>query len=336
MSGGSGWVVRVLADGPAAGAFEAAIEEGADAVSSFETEPGGLWRIEAYCRDAPDMTALETRLDLAAAGIGVARPLLEIEELRDIDWVAENQASFPPLQVARFFIHGSHVTDPPPAGSIPLLVDAGAAFGTGEHATTKGCLLAIETLARRKRGGRLATAATEVGGVRRRWTRPHSSRPRPGLTAADAGSSARRRRPRPLDVGCGTGVLAMAMARRMGVSALGTDIHADSVRVARTNAVINGLSPLGGRTRVRFAVANCVHHPALSGQYDPIVANILAGPLCALAPSLKRRLRPGGRVVLSGLLGWQEARVLSAYRRVGLRLKLRIAIDGWHTLVLGR
>jgi len=338
VSGGSGWVVRVLADGPAAGAFEAAIEDGADAVSSFETEPGGLWRIEAYCRDAPDMAALETRLDLAAAGIGVARPLLEIEELRDVDWVAENQASFPPLQVARFFIHGSHVIDRPPAGSIPLLVDAGAAFGTGEHATTKGCLLAIEWLARRRR--RLARGAAGIGVAgprvaRRGWTRPHPSRPLPSAPT-EAGPSSARRRPRPLDVGCGTGVLAMAMARRMGVPVLGTDIHADSVRVARRNAVINGLSPLAGRVGVRFAVANGVDHPVLAGRYDPIVANILAGPLCALAPSLKRRLRPGGRIVLSGLLGWQETRVLSAYRRVGLRLKLRIAIDGWHTLVMGR
>lgn len=290
---GQGWVVRVLADGPAAGAFETAIEDGADAVSSFEIAPGGAWRIEAYCRDRPDRGRLETRLALAAAGASVAVPRLLVEALRDVDWVAENQASFPPLRIGRFFIHGSHVTDPPPAGSIPLLIDAGAAFGTGEHATTQGCLLAIEQ------------------------------------------ESRRRGRRRPLDVGCGTGVLAMALARRLGVAVLGTDLHADSVRVARVNARRNRLSPLAGGARVRFEVADGVRHRAVRGRHDIIVANILAGPLCALAPALRRRLQPGGRLILSGLLAWQEARVLSAYRQVGIRLRTRHRIDGWSTLVLG-
>ena len=69
----------------------------------------------------------------------------------DIDWVAENQRSFPPLSIGRFHVRGSHVEGPSPPGSWTIELDAGIAFGSGEHATTRGCLLAIEAAARRRR-----------------------------------------------------------------------------------------------------------------------------------------------------------------------------------------
>ena len=56
-----------------------------------------------------------------------------------------------PQPIGRFWVHGSHVDEPPPAGALPILLDAGHAFGSGEHATTQGCLLALERLARRRR-----------------------------------------------------------------------------------------------------------------------------------------------------------------------------------------
>jgi len=64
--------------------------------------------------------------------------------------VAENQCSFPPLAIGRFFVRGSHVTLPSPPGSWPIRLDAGIAFGSGEHATTRGCLLAIAAAAKRR------------------------------------------------------------------------------------------------------------------------------------------------------------------------------------------
>lgn len=66
--------------------------------------------------------------------------------LRDIDWVTKVQKDFPPFMVGRCYIYGSHAEQPIPANSIPLKIDAAAAFGTGEHDTTAGCLLALQWL----------------------------------------------------------------------------------------------------------------------------------------------------------------------------------------------
>jgi len=66
--------------------------------------------------------------------------------LRDIDWVTQVQKDFPPFMVGRCYIYGSHAEQPIPANSIPLKIDAAAAFGTGEHDTTAGCLVALQQL----------------------------------------------------------------------------------------------------------------------------------------------------------------------------------------------
>ena len=70
-------------------------------------------------------------------------PVLHEVRLRDINWAEQVQKDFPPFTVARFYVHGSHVEGVPPRNRFPLLIDAAAAFGTGEHATTAGCLRAL-------------------------------------------------------------------------------------------------------------------------------------------------------------------------------------------------
>jgi ribosomal protein L11 methyltransferase len=64
------------------------------------------------------------------------------------DWLAENRAAFPPLHIGRFWVYGSHVTTPRPAASLPLLIDAALAFGSGTHPTTEGCLRAMQMIRR--------------------------------------------------------------------------------------------------------------------------------------------------------------------------------------------
>ncbi len=70
-------------------------------------------------------------------------------KLADIDWVTQVQKDFPPFKLGNFYVYGSHAKDTVPKNVHPLLVDAVAAFGTGEHATTAGCLLALEELKRK-------------------------------------------------------------------------------------------------------------------------------------------------------------------------------------------
>ena len=148
----------------AALAVAAALDQLAGAVSAFEAaESGPLWRVEAYPR-APILDAeLEVRLALAAAGAGGRLVQIVEERLPERDWLAENRRAFPPLRIGRFFVHGSHWKGRVPAGAIAVEIDAATAFGTGEHPSTRGVLLALDGLARRRRFRRPLDIGTGSG-----------------------------------------------------------------------------------------------------------------------------------------------------------------------------
>src|SRR4029077_2348894 len=78
-------------------------------------------------------------------------------------WSGENRRAFPPLRIGGFFLHGSHWQGRAPAGAIAIEIDAATAFGTGEHPSTRGCLLALDSLARRRRFGRPLDIGTGSG-----------------------------------------------------------------------------------------------------------------------------------------------------------------------------
>ena len=134
-----------------------------------------------------------------------------------------------------------------------------------------------------------------------------------------------------LDLGTGSGVLAVALAKRMHAMVTASDIDPVAVTVARENARLNGI---GGA--VRIVTAAGFNHPLVRGgaPYDLIAANILAGPLVALAPALRRALVPGGVAILSGILVDQRRRIVAAYRGQGLILREAITLGEWVTLVL--
>ena len=134
-----------------------------------------------------------------------------------------------------------------------------------------------------------------------------------------------------LDVGTGSGVLAIGLAKRAHARVTASDIDPVAVKVARENVRLNGVARF-----VRTLVATGLNHAAIETRapYDLIVANILAGPLVALAPAIRRHLAPGGTVILSGLLIEQRRRVAAAYRGQGLRSSDTIVRDEWATLVL--
>ena len=150
----------------------AALDEVAGAVAAFETREAegaatALWRIEAY-PGAPGLdAALEVRLALTAAAAGGRLVHIVEERLPERDWLAENRQAFPPLRIGRFLVHGSHWPgpgDPPrPAGAIAIEIDAATAFGTGEHPSTRGCLLALNSLALRRRFERPLDIGTGSG-----------------------------------------------------------------------------------------------------------------------------------------------------------------------------
>jgi ribosomal protein L11 methyltransferase len=90
------------------------------------------------------------------------------------------------------------------------------------------------------------------------------------------------------------------------------------------------------RGQLELIVAAGMEHPRLKARapYDLLIANILAGPLIELAPSLAGALAPGGRLILAGLLDSQAERVAAAYRRQGMMAAGRIERGDWPTLVM--
>jgi ribosomal protein L11 methyltransferase len=134
------------------------------------------------------------------------------------------------------------------------------------------------------------------------------------------------------DIGCGTGVLALAAAATLpGAEVVAGDIDGVAVAVAAANAAANGLEG-----RVDCVEAAGFGHPRLAGPWDLVFANILKGPLIALAPDVAGRLAPGGAVILSGLLVAQAEEVTAAYVACGLRPESREDLGEWSALVLRR
>jgi ribosomal protein L11 methyltransferase len=142
----------------------AVLDEAVGAVGAFQVdEASERWRVEAYPKAALLDADLEVRLRLAAAGAGGRLLNIVEERLPERDWLAENRCAFPPVRVGRFFVHGSHWQGRKPPGVIAIEIDAATAFGTGEHQSTAGCLLALDALAKRRRFRRPLDIGTGSG-----------------------------------------------------------------------------------------------------------------------------------------------------------------------------
>jgi ribosomal protein L11 methyltransferase len=244
------------------------------------------WSLDAFCADETLAGEAASLISREASGARAS-----VQKLDDKDWVAESLSGLPAVHAGPFVVAGAHELARIGAGKIPVWIEAGPAFGTGHHGTTRGCLEALAQVMRRRRPARV------------------------------------------LDIGTGSGVLAIAAIKSGAAFALGTDLDADSIRIARENAVNNSC----GR-RLKLLHAAGANHPVIrtNAPYDLILANILARPLVSLAPEIARLVAPGGRVVLSGLLTHQEPQVRAAYAGKGLALKHRRRLNGWSTLTYGR
>ncbi len=135
------------------------------------------------------------------------------------------------------------------------------------------------------------------------------------------------------DIGCGTAVLAMAAAAIWDRPVIASDIDPVAVDVARANAEANGLGD-----RLISVEAAGFDHADLRARapYDLVFANILKGPLLALAPDMAAMIAPGGRAILSGILNTQADEVQAAYHAQGFATDSRDSLGDWTTLVLVR
>jgi ribosomal protein L11 methyltransferase len=166
------------------------------AVTVFESAPGA-WTVEIYSDGAIESAVL--RAAVRAAGNAQAAERLAFTRVPENDWVSLSLAGLAPVRAGRFVVHGAHDRARIPANAIGIEIEAALAFGTGHHGTTRGCLLAFESLLKK-----------------------HGSAPL-----------------RVLDIGTGTGVLAIAAARALHGVIVASDIDPVSVCAARLNARAN-------------------------------------------------------------------------------------------------
>jgi ribosomal protein L11 methyltransferase len=138
------------------GEFGTAVAYGAPALDGTRIDPGddrppSVWRIESLSEDEPDISAVTLAVAEAAGRLGLDMPDIHLEQVPAVDWLAQNRALFTPVRAGRFFVQPTFDETPAPPGSITLRLDAGPAFGSGQHPTTHGCLMAIDSLLRQRR-----------------------------------------------------------------------------------------------------------------------------------------------------------------------------------------
>ena len=155
---------QIVARGPRLQAEAAAVQvdadptlEGATYSILEEDEDKGVWRIDAFPTSDEEADRFVEVLE-AAGGLKVTR-----EVLADADWLAMALSGLPPVRAGRFFIYGVHDRGKTPASTVNLRIEAGAAFGTGHHGTTVGCLLAYDRLIKARRFPRVLDVGAGTG-----------------------------------------------------------------------------------------------------------------------------------------------------------------------------
>jgi ribosomal protein L11 methyltransferase len=250
------------------------------------------WQLEAWLPRKP------ARADKAAvAGLFDGKPpAFTAEELPETDWLTTSQSGLEPIRAGRFYVHTPEHPPSTEPGVRDYVIPASQAFGTGQHATTAGCLAMLSEM---KARGVVVRNLADIGTGT-------------GLLAFAA-----------------LHLWPRALATASDIDAVCLDVVAD-------NAAANGFSIGARPGELTMLVADGMEHPLLEarGPYDLILANILAGPLIDLAPYFARALVPGGHLVLAGLLTSQETQVRKAAHRAGMRIAERMVNGDWSILWL--
>jgi ribosomal protein L11 methyltransferase len=247
------------------------------------------WRIHAYFDDQPSTQELILLTRLAHG----SEP--ELEHLGETDWVTLSQAGLEPIRAGRFFVHTPTPRDAIPPAATAFEIDAGLAFGTGQHDTTAGCMSALD---------RLETSGASFENI------------------ADIGT------------GTGLLAFA-ALALWPHARAIATDIDPISIDVTADNAAINAVPVGDAPGQLLLAVADGMDHPLLAARapFDLLIANILAGPLVDLAPAFAAAVTPRATLILAGLLDTQADTVIAAYEAQGMTVATHGAGE-WCVLTL--
>jgi len=304
--------------------WSARIELSADTAKKMSDDNGFYWIDEIQFDQFPTLSIFENLDDISIWYLDIYLPFppqsddatrlfkaLEqhanlhisadaFEEIEDMDWVSESQKLLEPIIAGRFVAFGEHDSDNVDDGLIHLLVEAGQAFGTGSHGTTKGCLLALSGL---YDDGISPSSALDVG------------------------------------TGSGILAMAAWRLWDIPVLATDNDpVATETAAITFKANNVEARAVNSGRSGIGLVTAEGFDTDAIQDEapFDLIIANILALPIIEMAPDIERALSPKGHVILSGLLKTQESDVVAAYKAVGLVVEKSYPIAEWQALLLKR
>lgn len=231
--------------------------------------------LSAYLPPAEHGQFEALRADLLAAGASRVESELVPEE----DWAEGWKQFFHPVRIGnQIVVRPSWEEADLRPGDLEIVLDPGQAFGTGDHPTTKGCLILLE-------GRRPA-----------------------GLDVADIGS--------------GSGILSIAAAKLGAKRVVAVDSDPVSVESSQENAARN-------QVVVHVRVGLGFDPIANDETFDLVLSNIISAALIRLAPEASRRVRPGGRWIVSGIIRDNWAEVQAAAARVGFRVEEELLEGDW-------
>ena len=253
----------------------------------------GVSQIRLYLEDGPsameEVSSLRSQMLLLRSQYPKAElGTLEISlaNLQDEDWENNWKQYYQPLPIGeKLLVVPQWLTPENPEGRLPVLLDPGMIFGTGAHASTQMCMIALEQ-------------------------------------AVHGGETV-------IDLGSGSGILSIT-ALLLGAShATGVDIDPKAEDIARENAAINGLGADRFTAVTGDVIADNAMMERLSGEYDLVLANIVADVIIPLSPLVPRFLKADGLFICSGILEQRLDEVKAAIVKAGLEIVSVRMIEDW-------
>jgi ribosomal protein L11 methyltransferase len=275
-------VVRSPSDWEAELLVEGLIVAGATGVEQRGCE------LATYFSPPADAEGFVSSLQHSLAGLVPGAPTLSWEWRPDSDWARDWRRGLAPRRVGeRLVVTPTWLEPEAGPGDLVLSIDPQMAFGTGEHASTRGVLRLLEPVVR------------------------------PGDLV--------------LDVGTGSGILAIAAARLGADHVLAVESDGEALGNAAENLARNGVTD---RVELLRALVDERFLAACTGKYDLILANVLSRVLRPLLPGFRSALRPGGQVILGGVLAAEAAGMLAAASPAGLVPDAQDREEGWWSVRL--
>ena len=258
-------------------------------------EKKGLCRITFYLEDSPDGYIALSRVRMALSRVKQEHPeygslLLTMENMEDADWENNWKQFYKPMEIGdRLIVIPEWESAGVPEGRVALRLNPGLTFGTGSHATTRLCLMALE---QHIHGGEKV-----------------------------------------LDLGCGSGILSIAALLLGAKDAFACDIDDKCVGVAYENAALNGVGREHYTVRAGDVLSDKGLQKEFGGDYDVIVANIVADVIIALAPQVGRLLKQGGVFLCSGIIDDRADEVREKLVEAGWTIEETRSSEGWFSFL---